>query len=216
MDYNIFQYHGVTNWENIVVKLYNVEVSGNCYKIRLFLSLLKLEYEIVSVDIANREQKSPAYLKKNPLGEFPVLEDDDLVLRDSQAILVYLARQYASDDWLPSAPSEMALVMQWLFTACNEIARGLMDSRFHKKFKMDLDIQKAHEKSRLILTIIDQHLDGKDWLELNRATIADIACFPYIALAHEGDISLDPYPNIKKWIANIKTLPNFVYMPGIE
>lgn len=198
------------------MKLYNVEISGNCYKIRLFLSLLNLDYEIVSVDIANREQKSPAYLKKNPFGEFPVLEDDDLVLRDSQAILVYLARKYGGDDWYPSVPSEMALVMQWLSTACNEIARGPMDARFHKKFKMDLDIQKAHEKSRFILTIIDQHLDGKDWLELSRATIADIACFPYIALAHEGDISLEPYPNIKKWITNIKTLPNFISMPGIE
>ena len=198
------------------MKLYNVEVSGNCYKIRLFLSLLDVDYEIVAIDIANGEQKLPSYLKKNPLGEIPVLEDGDLTLRDSQAILVYLALKYGNENWLPTSPNEMASVMQWLFTASNEIARGLADSRYYKKFKIDLDIKKAHSISKLILTVIDNHLDGKKWLELNRATIADIACFPYIALAHEGDISLDAYPNVQKWIVRIKKLTNFITMPGID
>ena len=197
------------------MKLYNVDVSGNCYKVRLFLSLLKVNCELVPIDIANKEQKSPAYLEKNPLGEIPVLEDGDLVLRDSQAILVYLARKYDGDDWLPSKPSEMALVMQWLSTACNEVAHGPMDARFHYKFKIDLDIDKAHEKSRSILSMIEHHLADRDWLELNRATIADIACFPYIALSYEGKVSLDPYPNIQKWITRIKELPNFISMPGL-
>jgi len=198
------------------MKLYNVDVSGNCYKVRLFLSLLKVDCEIVPIDIANKEQKSPAYLQKNPLGEIPVLEDGELTLRDSQAILAYLARQYCNDDWLPNKPSEMALVMQWLSTACNEIARGPMDARFHYKFKIDLDIDKAHEKSRSILTVIDHHLANRDWLELNRATIADIACFPYIALSYEGKVSLDPFPSIQKWINNIKALPNYISMPGLD
>ena len=198
------------------MKLYNVEVSGNCYKIRLFLSLLKMDYEIVPIDIASREQKSPSYLKKNPLGEIPVLEDENLILRDSQAILVYLALKFGDEDWLPRNPSEMARVMQWLSTASNEIARGLADSRYYEKFKIELDINKAHAISKSILTMIDNHLDGKDWLELNHVTIADIACFPYIALAKEGGISLEPYPNIQNWIARIKELPNFIPMPGIE
>lgn len=198
------------------MKLYNVDVSGNCYKVRLFLSLLGKDCEIVPVDIANKEQKSAAYLQKNPLGEIPVLEVDDLVLRDSQAILVYLARHYGKQEWLPSKPSEMALVMQWLSTACNEIARGPMDARAHYKFKLDLDINKAHEKSRSILTVINHHLAGRNWLVLNHATIADIACFPYIALSYEGKVSLDPYPNIRRWIENFKELPNFISMPGLD
>lgn len=197
------------------MKLYSFELSGNCYKVRLFLSLLKVDCEIVPINIPGGEQKSPAFLQKNPLGELPVLEDGELILRDSQAILVYLALKYGNEDWLPTIPSEMGRVMQWLSTACNEIARGLADARFHEKFKMDLDIKMAHEKSRAILTVIDQHLEDKDWLELDRATIADIACFPYIALAHEGGVSLDPYPSVQQWIARVKTLPNFISMSGI-
>ena len=198
------------------MKLYNVEVSGNCYKIRLFLSLLNLDYELVPIDIVRGEQKSPSYLKKNPLGEIPVLEDKDFILRDSQAILVYLALKYGNNDWLPNNPSEMASVMQWLSTACNEIARGLADARYYEKFKIDLDIKKAHEKSQSILTVIDNHLDDKSWLALDRVTIADIACFPYIALSHEGGISLDAYPNVQRWIVRIKQLPGFIPMPGID
>ncbi len=198
------------------MKLHNVDFSGNCYKVRLFLSLLKMDCEIVPIDLANKEHKSPAYLQKNPLGEIPVLEDGDLVLRDSQAILVYLARKYGTQDWFPNQPDEMALVMQWLSTACNEIARGPMDARAHYKFKLDIDIKKAQEKSSSILTIINNHLADRDWLELNRVTIADIACFPYIALAYEGKVSLDPYPNINKWIAGIKELPDFISMPGLQ
>ena len=198
------------------MKLYNVEISGNCYKVRLFLSLLDLDYEIVPVDMKSSEQKSPEYLQKNPLGEIPVLEDGDFILRDSQAILVYLASQYSSNDWLPSEPAELARVMQWLSTACNEIARGFADPRFHKKFNLEFDFQKAYEKSTTILAVLDNHLTDKDWLELDRPTIADIACFPYIALCHEGGISLEGYNNIQNWIARIKTLPNFITMPGID
>jgi len=202
------------------MKLYNVEFSGNCYKVRLLLSLLEIDREIdceiIPIDLANKEHKSSTYLKKNPFGEIPALEDGAHVLRDSQAILVYLAKKYGNDDWLPNNAKEMALVMQWLSSACNEIARGPMDARAYYKFKFDIDIEKAQVKSNAILTLIDQHLADRDWLELNRATIADIACFPYIALSHEAKISLEPYPNIQKWIANIKKLPNFISMPGLD
>lgn len=206
------------------MKLYNVDISGNCYKVRLLLSLLEIDFGmhsgvdcvLVPIDVTNKEHKSTAYLKKNPLGEIPVLEDGAYILRDSQAILIYLAKQYGKGVWLPDNAKEMALVMQWLSTACNEIARGPMDARAHYKFKIEIDIKKVHEKSKSILTVIDNHLANRDWLELNHATIADIACFPYIALAHEGKISLEPYPNIQKWMTNIKNLPNFISMPGLD
>ncbi len=80
---------------------YDDDVSGNCYKVRLMLALLGLDSEAVPVDFAGREHKSPAFLALNPLGQVPVLAEDGVRLRDSQAILAYLGRRYGAGDWLP-------------------------------------------------------------------------------------------------------------------
>jgi glutathione S-transferase len=197
------------------MKLYDLELSGNCYKVRLLASLLKAPLEIVPVDFMAGEHKQPEFLKLNPLGEIPVLVDNDLVLRDSQAILVYLARQYGNEQWLPSHPAELARVIQWLSTAANEIARGPNDARLVDKFGYRLDVEQARSKAHQIIKIVDHQLDKQEWLELDRPTIADIACFPYIALSHEGGVALDSYPNVKAWIMRIKALPSFVSMPAI-
>ncbi|MGB6298536.1 MAG: glutathione S-transferase [Rivularia sp. (in: cyanobacteria)] len=199
------------------MKLYDLELSGNCYKIRLFLSLLDIKYELVPIDLMNGEHKSPEFLQLNPWGEVPVLEDGDLILRDSQAILVYLAQKY-DGDWFPTDAAEMALVTQWLSTAANEIARGPADARIGTKFGFGINVDTAQKKAEVILSLIEQHLSQTEnqWLALNRPTIADIACFPYIALAPEGGIMLDKYPAINQWCNQIKKLPNFIEMPGIS
>ncbi|WP_036477130.1 glutathione S-transferase family protein [Myxosarcina sp. GI1] len=198
------------------MKLYDLKLSGNCYKVRLFLSLLKIKYELIPVDFMAGEHKSPEFLQLNPWGQIPVLKDDSLVLRDSQAILVYLARKYGGETWLPSDAAEIAQVVQWLSTAANEIARGPNDARLNKKFGFNIDLQAAQQKTESILNIIEPHLDRHHWLALDRPTVADIACFPYIALAPEGDVMLDKYPAINRWCDRIKQLPGFITMPGIE
>ena len=197
------------------MKLYDLELSGNCYKVRLFLSLLNVEYELVAVDFLAEQHKSPEFLQLNPLGQIPVLEDDSLVLRDSQAILVYLAKKYGGEAWLPSDPAGMAQVTQWLSTAANEIARGPNDARLNQKFGFAINLEAAQQKAESILNIVEQHLTQHQWLALARPTIADIACFPYIVLAPEGGVILDKYPAIKQWCDRIKQLPNFVEMPKI-
>lgn len=198
------------------MKLYNLKLSGNCYKVRLFLSLLEIEYELVPVDFMAGEHKSPEFLQLNPWGQIPVLEDDGLILRDSQAILVYLAKKYGNEAWLPNDAIGMAQVVQWLSTAANDIARGSNDARLNKKFGFAIDLQAAQQKAETILEIIERHLNQHQWLALEHPTIADIACFPYIALAPEGGVSLDKYPAIARWCDRIKQLPGFIAMPGIE
>jgi glutathione S-transferase len=198
-----------------MIKLYDFELSGNCYKIRLILSLLKLEHELVPVDLKNGEQKSPAFLKLNPLGQVPVLTDGDLVLRDAQAILVYLARRYGDDDWLPESPEQMSQVVQWLSTAANEISNSLAKARRHHFFKKSVDLELANQTASNTLQIMDEHLQERDWLECNHPTIADLACFPYIGLAADAKIELKPYPHVVAWSNRIKQLPGYVGMPGI-
>lgn len=197
------------------MKLYDLELSGNCYKVRLFLSMLKLAYELVPMDFMAGEHKSPPMLSKNPLGEIPVFEDGDLVLRDSQAILVYLARQYGDEAWLPQEPAQMAQVMAWLMVAENEIARGPNDARLHDLFGYKLDVNLAREKSQRILQVLEQHLARNRWLALDQPTIADIACFPYVAIGHEGGVQLTEFAAVRAWIERIKTLPGFIGMPGL-
>ncbi|OLF37115.1 MULTISPECIES: glutathione S-transferase family protein [unclassified Psychrobacter] len=197
------------------MELYDLEVSGNCYKIRLFLALIKQPYTLRPVDFLEGEHKNEASIERNAFGEVPVLIDGDLTLRDSQAILIYLARKFDRTDWYPTTPAEEAKVVQWLMVAESEIARGPNDARLHDKFGYELDIDLARNKSTRILDILNEHLLDRDWLELDRPTLADLACFPYVALSEEGGVSLEPYPAITDWIERIKALPDFVTMPGM-
>ncbi|HVZ04664.1 glutathione S-transferase [Hyphomicrobium sp.] len=197
------------------MKLYGREVSGNSYKVRLLCALLGVPVELANVDLPGGEHKGGAHLARNPFGQIPVLDDGGRIIRDSQAILIYIARKWGGETWCPSDAAPLAEVAQWLMVAENEIARGFADARLHDKFGIDLDVALAREKANRVLAIMDSHLAKNDWLALGRATIADVACMPYIALSHEGGISLEPYPAVKTWIGRIKALPNFIGMPGI-
>jgi len=196
-------------------KLYDLELSGNCYKVRLLCALLGLDLEVIPVDFMAGEHKTSPLIDLNPFGEIPVFEDGDVVLRDSQAILVYLARKHGGEVWLPTDAAGMAEVVSWLMVAGNEIARGPNDARLHDKFGFPIDIGKAREKSARILGILEAHLRTNTWLALDRPTIADIACMPYVALSHEGGVPLDAYPAIRTWIGRIKALPGFISMPEL-
>lgn len=198
-----------------MLKLYDLTLSGNCYKARLMLSLLGLEHELVPVNLQQGEHKSPTYLKLNPLGQVPVLVDGDVVIRDAQAILVYLARRYGGEDWLPGAAEPMAKVMQWLSTTANEIQNGIAALRLHFLFNASIDLERSQQKAHQILQILNQHLQARQWLECDRPTIADVACFPYIALFSDAKIAMEAYPNVVAWVNRVKQLPGYVGMPGL-
>lgn len=197
------------------MKLYDLEPSGNCYKVRLFAALAQIPLEIEAVDFLAGAHKQAPLIDLNPWGEIPILVDDDVVLRDSQAILFYLAAKYGGEEWLPGDPAGMAEVMQWLSTAANEIQNGPASARLVDKFGYEIDKPDTLRRSARILPLVDAHLARRKWLALERPTIADCAVFPYVALAHEGGVSLVPYPNIRRWIGRVKELPHFLAMPGV-
>ncbi|MDX2254614.1 MAG: glutathione S-transferase [Pseudanabaenaceae cyanobacterium bins.39] len=199
-----------------MIQLYGHELSGNSYKVRLFLELLNLDYEWIKVDLMAGEHKSPAYLALNPFGQVPLLIDGDTKLADAQAILVYLARQYGSDRWLPIEALPLAQVLRWLSTTSGEIRQGLENARLYYLFgATSINIERAHQKAEYILTQLDQHFRTHTWLEFERPTIADVAVFPYVALAHDGKIDLAPYPHVIDWIDRVKQLPNYIPMAGL-
>jgi glutathione S-transferase len=197
------------------MKLYSHPLSGNSHKVRLMLSLLGLAHEEIVVDLLKGEHKSASFLEMNPLGQVPVLIDGDVTLRDSQAILTYLARRYGSETWLPSDPVGLARVVQWLSFAANEVHHGPFLARLHFLLNLPLDIGLAQERARAALKILDDHLATRAWLELDRPTIADIAVFPYVGLAREGKVALDDYRHVIAWIERVRALPGFVSMQGL-
>ena len=144
------------------MRLYDLELSGNCYKVRLFLSLIGQHYERIPVDFLGQAHKRPPLIELNPFGEIPILVDGDLTLRDSQAILVYLARKYGGESWLPSQPGAMAQVVEWLMAAENEVARGPNDARLHVKFGYKLDHALAVAKAERVLDLIEARLQGRE------------------------------------------------------
>lgn len=197
------------------MQLYDLELSGNCYKVRLFAALARIPLEITAVDFLGGAHKRPPLIELNPWGEIPILLDGKLALRDSHAILVYLAVKYADESWFPRDAAGMAEVMQWLSTTANEVQNGPAAARLVDKFGYAIDKTDTLKRSARILPLIDAHLAGHQWLALERPTIADCAAFPYIALAQEGGVALADYPNIRQWLDRVKALPHFLAMPGV-
>lgn len=200
-----------------MLTLYDREASGNSYKARLLLSFLGLTYQRVPVAMVNGvNQVDAAYLKLNPRGQIPTLKDDGLVLWGSTAILCYLATRYdPARRWLPEAPERLGEVMQWLELAQNEILEGLSRARAIVKFGVSGDLRSAQEVGRRALVVLESRLGAKPWLAGEQPSVADIACFPYIALAGEGGIDIAPCPGIGRWIDGMNALPGFIGMPGL-
>lgn len=198
-----------------MITLYDFELSGSCYKVRLLLNILKVSCERITVDLAAREHRTDGYLKLNPFGELPILEDGELRLRDSQAILVYVARKYdRSSTWFPDSPDAMGRIMQWLAVGENELMAAA-NARLAKMLGNSVDLAALQARAATTLAILDAHLSDREFLELGHPTIGDIACFPHAAMAGEGGIELQPYANILRWIDRIKQIPGFMPMPGI-
>jgi glutathione S-transferase len=206
-----------------MLTLYDYELSGNCYKVRLLLNMLQVPFTARAIDFHPvREHKSDWFLKLNPLGQLPVIDDDGLVLRDAQAILVYLASRYdESGRWYPrDDAAALGKVSQWL-----GFAEGLTTTagaaRLHDTQFLDVDIGKCRAGAHALLRILDEHLwfaeqEGQQWLcSVDHPTIADLACFPYVMLSEEGGVFRMPYPAIRRWGERVKHLAGFKPMSGI-
>ncbi len=195
------------------ITLYRHPLSGHAHRAELLISLLGLDAELVDVDLMQAEQKSPEFLKKNPLGQVPVLEDGDVTLSDSNAILVYLATKYdAVRRWLPTEPELGAQVQKYLSIAAGPVANGPASARLITLFGADLSVEKTTAIAHGFFSVLDSALATKTWLVGDHATLADIANYAYIAHAPEGNVSLESYPNIRQWLSRIESLDGFVAM----
>jgi glutathione S-transferase len=192
------------------MKLYHHSLSGHSHRVRLLCSLLGVEIELVEVDLAKRAHKSADYLKLNRFGQVPLLDDDGVLIADSNAIMVYLAKKLGRADWLPEDPAGAAAVQRWLSVAAGQIAFGPAAARLVTVFGAELNAAEAIARAHAILKILDAELQGQPWIVGGQPTIADIALYSYVARAPEGNVDLSAYGNVLAWLARIEALPGFV------
>ena len=196
-----------------MIHLYDFELSGNAHKARNLLSLLRLEHELIPVDLGGGQHHSAEFLGLNPFAQVPVLVDGEEVIRDSSAILVYLARKFGRGDWLPVDAVGEAHVQEWLATAATAVADGPEFARLIVVFGAAGDLAEAQSRAHSVLEKFEAHLAGRTFLVGEAPTIADIANHSYIAMAPDGGVALDAYPSVRAWIERLEKIEGFVSTP---
>lgn len=202
--------------------LHDVELDEGSYKVRLLLAFLGLDHARVPVDVhPGREQDTAAFRALSPRGTLPVLVNGDLVLRDAEAILAYLARRFdPRDQWLPADdPALFGEVMTWLSFAAGPL-RAASAARLHAMFEAPADMAAAIRGARGAFRDMEDHMtvrevDGGEWFVGGTPTIADVALFPAIALSRDAGIEHDAYPALRRWMRRFRAVPGFTTMPGI-
>lgn len=196
-------------------KVYGDYQSGNCYKVKLMLHLLGLEYQWVPINILNGETETPEFLAKNPNGKVPVLElEDGTCLWESNAILNFLAD---GSLFLPSEPRLRTQVLQWQFFEQYSHEPYIAVARFIQ-FYLGLPAERRAEYEKLqkrgykALDVIEQQLKRTPFLVGEQFSIADVALYAYTHVAHEGGFDLSRYPAIQAWLARVASQPGYVGM----
>lgn len=196
-----------------MMRLHRNAISGHCHRVELFLNILNVPYESIDVDLRAGGHKTPEFLALNPFGQIPVLEDGELVLADSNAILVYLASKYDPNrQWLPTDPVRAARVQRWLSVAAGPLAYGPAAARRISLFKTPQDLVFAQGIATGLLKVLDAVLASEPYFAGQSPTLADLAMYAYTARAPEGRVDLAPYGNVNGWLRRIEGLPGFVPM----
>ncbi len=201
--------------------LYDYILSASCYKVRLLASLLGVELQLRPVDFhPGREHQGAELLALNPAGSIPIFVDGDLVLTESAAMLTYLAARHGPD-WLADADARAtALQQQWLAFS-HRLTAELGGARLVEMLHFNGDLKALQSNGiaalrELEAALFARRVAGGTFLVGDGPSIGDIACFPYVALAPDGSISLDPYPSIRIWMRALRAIPGFIEMPGIH
>ncbi|MBK7423324.1 MAG: glutathione S-transferase [Propionivibrio sp.] len=194
------------------IKLYRHPLSGHSHRVQLMLSLLNLPTELIDVDLMKGAHKQPGFLAMNAFGQVPVLDDNGTILADSNGILVYLARRYGDDSWLPKDALGEAAVQRWLSVAAGQIAFGPAAARLVTVFGAKLNADDLIARAHALLKVMEVELSKQAFLAGNHITIADVAAYTYIAHAPEGNVSLSEYPKVRGWLSAIESVPGFVGM----
>ncbi len=200
-----------------MLRLHSTMASINGYKVRILLSILELDYELVDVDMYGGEHKREPFLSLNIFGQMPALTDGDFTIADSHACLVYLARKYdASGRWLPSDAEGEAKVAEWLSKSANEVHQGpwMKRAKVRRPEAIELSDEEIDARCDHILGIMDAHLAAREWLALEHPTIADVSCFGPISMLPDSGYDTERWRNLTAWLERLRDLPGAIDIDG--
>ena len=199
------------------MRLYNSQLSGNCWKVRQLLALRGIDYERVELDVVDRSNRREVLGGKNPALRVPTLElDDGSCLAESNAILWYLAD---GTEWLPEDPLERARVLQWMFFEQYEVEPNLAVARFWiailgQRDRYAEELEGKWQGGNRALAVLDEHLSDREWLVGDAFSIADVSMYGYTHVAEEGGFDLARYPAVRAWLDRVASVPGHIPMDG--
>jgi glutathione S-transferase len=192
------------------MKLFQFPLSPNCQKVVALSREVNIPLELVNLEVFKGATKTPEFLAKNPNGKIPVLEDDGLLLWESNAILGYVAAKADRTDLAPTAPRERADVDRWLHWQAAHFSQAVGKVAFERIVKKlagwgppdEAVIAKGTEEFAAYAKVLDASLAGREFL-CGRLTIADFSVATYAANTESCGLDLGPYPNARKWLGRM-------------
>ncbi len=197
------------------MRLYNSQLSGNCWKVRQLLALRGIPYERIELDVIDRSNRREVLGGKNPALRVPTLElDDGQHLAESNAIIWYLAD---GTPYVPTGPLERARVLQWMFFEQYEVEPNLGVARFWisilgEREQHAAELEGKWAAGNRALAALEEHLDGREWLVGDAFSIADVSLYGYTHVAEEGWFDLGQYPAVRAWLDRVATQPGHIPM----
>lgn len=196
----------------MTVLLYDNPVSGNCYKVRLLLSLLGIKFERRELSVVDHSDRDEVLGGLSPSLNVPtVVLEDGRPLGESNAILWYFAD---GTRYLPDDAYERAQVLQWMFFEQYKHEPGIAVVRFWVAYSEDpppaAEIEARRMAGRAALDVMERHLVDHDFFVGESFTIADIALYAYTHIAPEGGFDLEPYPAVRRWLERVAAQPGIV------
>ena len=199
-----------------MLTLYGHPHSNNTRKVHFLLEELGAEYRYEHVDLWSGAHKKPEYLKLNPNGRLPILDDGGFILWESNAILWYVADSYGRGTLVPDDPKHRALIDQWMWWQYSDLSTACARPHFIKvmhpilgKPVDEAEHARLCEAAKRPLAVLDAHLDGRHFVVGERMSIADIALFESADLCEAGGIPLADYPHLRSWIGRLRDRPSY-------
>lgn len=194
-----------------VMRLYDYLPSGNSYKVRWVMAHIGLSYTHVPIDIHKSETQTPEFLALNPAGQIPLLDlEDGRTLAESNAIIRFLA---GHSDLIPADSFDDAKMMQWMFWEQYRHEPAIAVARFIRNYAMESRadaLPALMEKGHAALSVMEGHLQDRDWFVGGSRSLADVALYAYTHVAGEGGFDLNAYPHVSAWLARFADAPRHI------